>query len=58
LMDGVRRSIARHYGNGVFMGGFYSTSNQQGQGCGYITIAHGPRYHDYSTGFRCCADAS
>jgi formylglycine-generating enzyme required for sulfatase activity len=44
-------------GNGVFMGGFYSTREENGAGCGFITIAHEPGYHDYSTGFRCCADA-
>jgi len=43
-------------GNGVFMGGFFSTTNQHGPGCHYTTIAHEPKYHDYSTGFRCCAD--
>jgi Sulfatase-modifying factor enzyme 1 len=44
-------------GNGMFLGGFYSTTNQHGPGCLYTTIAHEPTYHDYSTGFRCCADA-
>lgn len=43
-------------GNGMFLGGFYSTANQHGPGCLYTTIAHEPTYHDYSTGFRCCAD--
>jgi sulfatase modifying factor 1 len=43
-------------GNGVFMGGFYSTQGELGPGCTFTTIAHEPRYHDYSTGFRCCAD--
>ncbi|QXD15378.1 hypothetical protein GQ464_000010 [Rhodocaloribacter litoris] len=28
-----------------------------GEGCLYRTTAHGRTYHDYSTGFRCCADA-
>ena len=45
-------------GNGVFMGGFYSTHGELGPGCAFTTIAHEPRYHDYSTGFRCCADPS
>ena len=45
-------------GNGVFLGGFYSTTDQNGAGCGYVTPAHDPAYHDYSTGFRCCKDAS
>lgn len=44
-------------GNGVFMGGFYSTTSELGPGCYYTTVAHEPRYHDYSTGFRCCAAA-
>ena len=41
-------------GNGMFMGGFFSTTDQHGPGCFFTTIAHEPRYHDYSTGFRCC----
>ncbi len=41
-------------GNGVFMGGFFSTTKEHGPGCTFMTIAHEPRYHDYSTGFRCC----
>jgi hypothetical protein len=28
-----------------------------GDGCSYKTVAHDADYHDYSTGFRCCADA-
>jgi formylglycine-generating enzyme required for sulfatase activity len=44
-------------GNGAFMGGFYSTTDQYGTGCSYVTPAHEPAYHDYSTGFRCCRDA-
>ena len=42
-------------GNGVFMGGFFSTHEQLGPGCKYTTVAHEPTYHDYSTGFRCCS---
>lgn len=45
-------------GNGLFMGGFYSTLSQHGHGCGFATTGHEPAYHDYSTGFRCCADAA
>ena len=41
-------------GNGIFMGGFFSTTSEHGPGCKFTTIAHEPRYHDYSTGFRCC----
>jgi formylglycine-generating enzyme len=44
-------------GNGIFMGGFYSTTSEHGPGCLFTTIAHEPTYHDYSTGFRCCKDA-
>ena len=43
---------------GTFYGGYYQdvSSVGHGEGCGYITTAHEARYHDYSTGFRCCAD--
>jgi len=41
---------------GIFRGGFYADAEKNGAGCGYATTAHGPRYRDYSTGFRCCAD--
>lgn len=43
-------------GHGVFRGGYYVDVHINGEGCGYATRAHGPGYHDYSTGFRCCAD--
>jgi len=43
-------------GNGIFMGGFFSTTVEHGPGCAFTTIAHEPDYHDYSTGFRCCMD--
>jgi formylglycine-generating enzyme len=56
--EGVHRSFQYWSpGNGVFMGGFYSTHGELGPGCTFTTIAHDPTYHDYSTGFRCCADA-
>ena len=54
----VARRIGRNAGNGIFMGGFYSTRNEHGAGCKFVTAAHEPRYHDYSTGFRCCRDAA
>jgi sulfatase modifying factor 1 len=44
-------------GNGVFLGGFFSTHQELGPGCKFTTVAHEPTYHDYSTGFRCCASA-
>jgi formylglycine-generating enzyme required for sulfatase activity len=45
-------------GHGRFRGGFYGDAEVNGPGCLYVTSAHEPTYHDYSTGFRCCADAS
>jgi formylglycine-generating enzyme required for sulfatase activity len=44
--------------NGTFLGGYYQdvSSFGHGEGCGYFTTAHQANYHDYSTGFRCCAD--
>jgi sulfatase modifying factor 1 len=61
-MEAEQEELNRHkqphaIGNGVFMGGFYSTTSELGPGCSYITVAHEPTYHDYSTGFRCCAKA-
>jgi formylglycine-generating enzyme len=41
--------------NGTFQGGFWLDTDQHGEGCAYRTIAHEYTYHDYSTGFRCCA---
>jgi sulfatase modifying factor 1 len=43
-------------GCGVFMGGFFSSTSELGHGCNYVTTHHAPSYHDYSTGFRCCAE--
>jgi hypothetical protein len=42
---------------GTFRGGFFMDTFQNGEGCEYRTVGHGFEYHDYSTGFRCCADA-
>jgi hypothetical protein len=44
-------------GHGRFRGGFYGDAEINGHGCLYVTSAHELTYHDYSTGFRCCADA-
>ena len=46
--------------SGTFYGGYYQdvASVGHGAGCGYVTTAHEARYHDYSTGFRCCADVA
>jgi hypothetical protein len=43
---------------GTFYGGYYQdvASVGHGDGCGYVTTAHEARYHDYSTGFRCCSE--
>ena len=41
---------------GKFRGGYYMDTSQNGEGCSYETSAHSFGYHDYSTGFRCCAD--
>jgi formylglycine-generating enzyme len=41
---------------GTFQGGYYLDVEKNGDGCGYRTDAHVNSYHDYSTGFRCCAD--
>jgi hypothetical protein len=43
--------------SGHFRGGYYVDTWLNGHGCDYLTTAHEPRYWDYSTGFRCCADA-
>ncbi len=42
---------------GTFRGGDYVDTVLNGPGCLYTTTAHDASYHDYSTGFRCCADA-
>ena len=43
--------------DGTFRGGFFADASINGAGCTYRTGAHARGYHDYSTGFRCCADA-
>ncbi|MEM6788896.1 MAG: SUMF1/EgtB/PvdO family nonheme iron enzyme [Myxococcota bacterium] len=42
---------------GTFRGGFYVDTAINGPGCSYATTAHNVFHYDYSTGFRCCADA-
>jgi hypothetical protein len=44
--------------NGIFLGGYFVDATENGPGCTYETTAHAKVYHDYSTGFRCCADPS
>ncbi len=41
---------------GTFRGGYYMDTSKNGDGCTYDTLAHDFTYHDYSTGFRCCAE--
>jgi len=48
---------ADQYGHTGFRGGWYGDAEKNGPGCFYVTTVHEPTYHDYSTGFRCCADA-
>lgn len=43
--------------SGTFRGGFYVDTYRNGPGCLYRTTAHSRGHWDYSTGFRCCADA-
>ncbi len=43
--------------DGTFRGGFFVDTVVNGPGCLYKTGAHTMTYWDYSTGFRCCADA-
>jgi len=42
---------------GTFQGGYYLDTHLNGDGCYYRTTAHPITHADYSTGFRCCADA-
>jgi formylglycine-generating enzyme len=44
--------------DGTFQGGYYLDTQINGEGCTYRTTAHAAWYHDYSTGFRCCADVA
>ncbi len=44
--------------HGTFAGGYYLDTTLNGDGCNYRTVAHAHDYHDYSTGFRCCAPAA
>jgi hypothetical protein len=43
---------------GHFRGGYYVDTWLNGHGCDYVTTRHEAKYWDYSTGFRCCADAA
>ncbi len=39
----------------LLMGGYYLDAKENGAGCRYVTMLHGADYHDFTTGFRCCA---
>lgn len=54
----IQRKIPKNFAHGIFMGGFFSTTSEHGRGCLFLTPGHEPEYHDYSTGFRCCRDAT
>lgn len=43
--------------DGAFHGGYFLDTRINREGCDYVTTAHEREWHDYSTGFRCCADA-
>lgn len=58
LVESILKKLEKNAGHGVFMGGFFSTTDEHGPGCEFTTIGHEPSYHDYSTGFRCCADTA
>ena len=39
----------------LLMGGYYLDAHINGEGCAYVTMRHGEKYHDFTTGFRCCS---
>jgi formylglycine-generating enzyme len=58
---GVRDQVGNVHewaADGAFHGGYYLDTKDNGEGCSYKTTAHDSTYYDYSTGFRCCADAT
>ncbi len=42
----------------LLMGGYYLDAHENGEGCAYVTQRHGEKYHDFTTGFRCCSEPS
>ncbi len=42
----------------LLMGGHYLDATENGEGCSYVTLRHGPEYFDFTTGFRCCKKPS
>jgi formylglycine-generating enzyme required for sulfatase activity len=58
MVGNLHEWVEERWGSrGRFRGGWYGDAEVNGPGCHYVTSAHEPTYHDYSTGFRCCADA-
>ena len=58
MVGNLHEWVASGASGAAFRGGYYRDTSQNGDGCDYETTAHPDWYHDYSTGFRCCADAS
>jgi hypothetical protein len=58
LHEWIVDSPAGEPSNGMFLGGYFVDATENGPGCTYTTTAHAKVYHDYSTGFRCCASVS
>jgi formylglycine-generating enzyme required for sulfatase activity len=42
---------------GILRGGDYVSGSLNGAGCLNSRTAHNFTFHDFATGFRCCADA-
>ncbi len=58
IHEWIADSPAGEPANGIFLGGYFVDATENGPGCTYATTAHARTYHDYSTGFRCCADVA
>ncbi|MEZ4226401.1 MAG: SUMF1/EgtB/PvdO family nonheme iron enzyme [Polyangiaceae bacterium] len=54
LVGNLLEWTASRYVRPLAMGGHYLDETENGKGCAYVTSAHGPEYHDFTTGFRCC----
>jgi hypothetical protein len=54
MVGNLHEWTAEPNGTAQFKGGYFMDTHRNGDGCHYKTTAHGPSYHDYSTGFRCC----
>lgn len=56
LVGNLDEWVADRGGPSAFVGGFYARSTRAG--CGATVSAHPRSYADYSTGVRCCSDAT